>query len=822
MQAAVTASTTVRTPGGRAYVRTSTRTATLADPTNLLSLRTYRETTTTNGLVDAVSFDAATRAITYDSAAGRRATVTVDGNGRPVQTRYANLSPGAITYDGRGRPDTATLGAGTRARVSRLEYGTDGYLARMVDPLGRVSTLISDGDGRVIEQQRSGGSVVALGYDAIGNLAALTPPGKPAHAFGYTERSETSLYTPPAVGAEPRSTGFGYDRDGRPLHIERGSETIDFSYDGAGRLSRVDLPSDFRAYSYDEAGWLLSATTGGGVTLGYAHDAWVPTATTWSGAVAGTVSRAFDQHFRVTAVSVNGADAIANAYDADGLLTQTGAIVMTRDPASGLVTATTLGAVADATAYDEFGAVASYSASLLGAPIYAVVYDRDALGRIIDKTETIAGATHAVRYEYDAASRLAQVRRDGALAVIYSYDANGNRVTVTDADGTTVAATYDAQDRLIRHGAAVYAHTAAGDRQSKMTAAGTTAYRHDALGTLTGVTLPDGRQIDYLLDGQGRRVGKKIGGALSRAFLYQDDLRPIVELDGAGAVRSRFVYADRGSAPEYMISGGHTYRIIVDHLGSPRLVIDVASGDVAQELDYDAFGNVILDTQPGFQPFGFAGGIYDPDTRLTRFGVRDYDAETGRWTTKDPIGFLGGDTNLYGYVANDPINSVDVAGMGAELISRLPAPGSPVWNRVYAAVLRAGVAEGAAPGITARLFARYGVGLATQAATPGALPSLISRLPQAGAAGTPVMVGLASFTVGFAAGTLLDRTFCLSRRMSDALTAVTQLDPAREHAVRQFIENRGGDVDVLDLAEFMNRCGGGGAVTAFCAGYGSR
>jgi RHS repeat-associated protein len=72
---------------------------------------------------------------------------------------------------------------------------------------------------------------------------------------------------------------------------------------------------------------------------------------------------------------------------------------------------------------------------------------------------------------------------------------------------------------------------------------------------------------------------------------------------------------------------------------------------------------VILDTNPGFQPFGFAGGIYDRDTGLTRFGARDYDPETGRWTARDPIGFAGGDFNLYGYVRNDPVNKIDPTGL---------------------------------------------------------------------------------------------------------------------------------------------------------------
>ncbi|WP_435102655.1 RHS repeat-associated core domain-containing protein [Arhodomonas sp. AD133] len=72
---------------------------------------------------------------------------------------------------------------------------------------------------------------------------------------------------------------------------------------------------------------------------------------------------------------------------------------------------------------------------------------------------------------------------------------------------------------------------------------------------------------------------------------------------------------------------------------------------------------VTEDTNPGFQPFGFAGGLYDPDTDLVRFGARDYDPEMGRWTAKDPILFRGGDTNLFGYVLMDPVNGIDPSGL---------------------------------------------------------------------------------------------------------------------------------------------------------------
>jgi RHS repeat-associated protein len=94
-----------------------------------------------------------------------------------------------------------------------------------------------------------------------------------------------------------------------------------------------------------------------------------------------------------------------------------------------------------------------------------------------------------------------------------------------------------------------------------------------------------------------------------------------------------------------------------------RLVVSANDGSIAQRIEYDEFGNVLSDTNPGFQPFGFAGGIYDADTGLTRFGARDYDALTGRWTAKDPIMFRGRSTNLYRYVGSDPINQIDPSGL---------------------------------------------------------------------------------------------------------------------------------------------------------------
>ncbi len=70
-----------------------------------------------------------------------------------------------------------------------------------------------------------------------------------------------------------------------------------------------------------------------------------------------------------------------------------------------------------------------------------------------------------------------------------------------------------------------------------------------------------------------------------------------------------------------------------------------------------------IEPYPDFQPFAYAGGLYDGQTKLVRFGARDYDASVGRWTCKDPIFFSGGETSLYGYVGNDPINYIDLYGL---------------------------------------------------------------------------------------------------------------------------------------------------------------
>tara|TARA_R100000656_G_scaffold122110_1_gene97524 strand:- start:1358 stop:1783 length:426 start_codon:yes stop_codon:yes gene_type:complete len=95
-------------------------------------------------------------------------------------------------------------------------------------------------------------------------------------------------------------------------------------------------------------------------------------------------------------------------------------------------------------------------------------------------------------------------------------------------------------------------------------------------------------------------------------------------------------------------------------------VINSQTGAIVQAQSFDAFGNIENQSGDLLVPFGFAGGLTDQDTGLIRFGARDYDPQSARWTSKDPIKFNGDTLNIYRYVNNDPVNRLDSNGKSPE------------------------------------------------------------------------------------------------------------------------------------------------------------
>jgi RHS repeat-associated protein len=409
-------------------------------------------------------------------------------------------------------------------------------------------------------------------------------------------------------------------------------------------------------------GRLSSLQAPDGTGLAYEYDGFLPMTETWSGPISGTVARRWDDNFWLRALDIGGTE-IQFDYDADGLLTRAGDLTIERATETGLIEALTLGQTAETWTYNGFGELGIQAATIFDDEIYAVEYERDPLGRITQRRERLDGETRLTTYEYDEASRLVSVKEGGLRHIAYTYDANGNRLSRQTSGGVQEVGTYDNQDRLLIYGGRSYEYTRNGELKAWTENGTRTDFEYDEFGNLRRALLPGGVEIEYLVDGQNRRIGKRIDGELVQGFLYQDGLNPIAELDGDGNIRSRFIYGSRLNVPDYMVRDGRTYRIVSDHLGSPRLIVDADTGETFQWLDYDDFGRVLKDTNPGFQPFGFAGGIYDQHIGFVRFGARDYDPYTGRWTAKDPIRFDGDGPNLYGYVLNNPVNWIDPDGL---------------------------------------------------------------------------------------------------------------------------------------------------------------
>jgi RHS repeat-associated protein len=330
------------------------------------------------------------------------------------------------------------------------------------------------------------------------------------------------------------------------------------------------------------------------------------------------------------------------------------------------------------------------------------ISSRDNNGRIQSMSETInGGAPVNWTLGYDSNGRLQTATR-GSVSNTYTYDPNGNRIAL---NGTTW--TYDAQDRFLSAGTTITStYTNDGTGLSKtVSGLGTYGYTYDLSGVLRSISLPadigSNYSINTNIDGLNRRIGRTtIWGSTDKSqyFLYDEQNRVVAETSASGAtgVTSIFVYGTKANVPDYMYqpnaSPPAAYRIISDWAGSVRLVVNVATGAIAERLDYDEFGNILststdanncLMTNPStqcfpFQPLGFAGGLRDRDTGLVRFGARDYDPQLGRWTSKDPIRFDGGQTNLYVYSGDDPINEIDPTGRdAAPICGSPPTPPTP-------------------------------------------------------------------------------------------------------------------------------------------------
>lgn len=668
MVAAYTKEAVVKTPQNLEKKVIREKAVELDDKNDFLSLKTLTTKTTINNRIYQSNYDAPTKIFTTTSPEKRITTTVIDEKGRLLREAAPELASTFYEYHTTGELKSLTIGEGTTARSYNFEINPQGFVKSIADPeKQKVDFTSYDLVGRLKESVLPGNRTITFDHDANGNMTHIAPPGRPAHQFDYTPIDFPETYIPPnVVDVGNRTTDYLYSKD-KELELETrpDGKTIDYVYNQiTGQLNDIVFPRGTISFGYkQESGQIERIDSPGGITLSFTYDGFLPKSESWSGPISGIVERGYENNFWTNSITVN-SDKIEFGYDNDGLLTSAGDLVLHRNPSNGLLEGSDLGKVKDQWQYNQFGEPTSYSVTFDSNEILRFDYaERDKLGRIKKEEQTISGVTHKYEYNYAAAGYLDTVYKDGILVSNYDLDQNGNRKTHSTPQGIANGE-YDDQDRLEQYGNYRFVFGANGELKEKISKQdkSTTKFDYGVFGRLHSATLSDGTLIEYIIDGRDRVIGKKVNGQLVKGLLYRDSLNPVAELDKSGNVVARFVYGIRSNVPEYMIKNGTTFRIISDRLGSPILVVDVETGNVVQQMGFDEFGNVVKDSNPGFQPFGYAGGIYDSDTKLVRFGARDYDSETGRWTTKDPIRFDGDGTNLYLYTQGDAINRIDPLG----------------------------------------------------------------------------------------------------------------------------------------------------------------
>jgi len=183
--------------------------------------------------------------------------------------------------------------------------------------------------------------------------------------------------------------------------------------------------------------------------------------------------------------------------------------------------------------------------------------------------------------------------------------------------------------------------------------------------------LPRGRRIEYLTGPVGLPLEKSEEGQQVETFQWDEHLRLRSYAAQDRGYTLYFEYEGGSRQPcagvfEHPDHGRKALRFGCDQVGTLK-VLATDLGETIKAIDYDSFGNVLVEEWPWlFVPLGFAGGLRDRHTGLVRFGCRDYDTEVGRFTAQDPLGDTGGDHDPYEYCVDDPVNAVDPLGLKSE------------------------------------------------------------------------------------------------------------------------------------------------------------
>ena len=385
---------------------------------------------------------------------------------------------------------------------------------------------------------------------------------------------------------------------------------VHFSYDQNDRLKTMSDPLGTTTYNRDAAGRVLSTTDANGNTIGYTYD--------------------------------------ENGYN--GLLT----------------TLTYPGNKQIHYAYDGLNRLKTVT-NWLGQ---TATYNYDDAGRLTSLTNFNGSVT---TYTHDNANRLTGVaaRTSGNNVIasfVYTLDANGNRTGIdkqTPLSPALPARTETASylhNRLTATDSTLYTHDNEGQLQTKQEGS-TTSYSFNKAYRLTGIS----GGTSYQYDGSGNRLRAVRNGVATR-YIYDAVGNLLAEADGSNTITRYYIHGQGLLAA--VTPANATFCYHYDGVGSTVAITD-GSQNVVTSYAYTPDGMILGENEAFAQPFKYVGqlGVMAESNGLYYMRARYYNPATGRFISEDPLGFGGGDVNLYVYVGNNPVLFVDPWGLKLQIPS---------------------------------------------------------------------------------------------------------------------------------------------------------
>jgi RHS repeat-associated protein len=590
------------------------------------------------------------------SAAAGASTATY-GNAATAANPTANFQPSAVkdrngdvtayTYNG---PGNLATGTGADSAAATVTYNADGTVATSKDPA-------------------NGNNATVYHYDSGKQLTSITPvTGSSLATRTFTYDTWGRLHT--ATDGAGRTTTYDYDYDDHPVSISYSDGTlpVDSYYDAAGNVYQRDDGHGTVRFGFDLLNRLVSrsATSGGG-DLAYGYDPAGNLTSLSDGR--GTTTYTYDDRDLLIALTTANGTRYAFDYDHDGRRTVTyfkanaakttwAAKTVTGYDPTGRITrvATTRNSAAPVTVADVS---ACYTPFAFNGSCAAAAADK---GRVQWEYDHLTSARSD--YTYNTAGRLTAATNVGGSTWSYTYDANGNRRTVT-RDGSTQTLAYNAGNEISTTG---NTYDGAGNQ---LTGAG---QNHETLGYNAAGQMTGSGAHPYQYSGADQT---ELVRADHTNLVYgapdefgQPWIQSYVQHYDDGDQTTGYIERDPTGQPLGVEIDGVEYFYGVNRLGSIASLVDTA-GSVAASYTYDPYGGVTAATGARAEdnPLRFTGAfqdtLYGTGTAFTKLGVRWYNGGQGRFTQPDSINVIGDPLRAtrYAYATGDPVNRVDPLGL---------------------------------------------------------------------------------------------------------------------------------------------------------------